>query len=243
MSHYPGEVWFLPPEAEEGGDPKGRRHVLLTKCEDVGDIGIFAYASTQPLEARFGAACLLVDPDAARHAHTGFTRPSYVYLSRLVPARSEYLLRMTGRLIDEMPYLRKLIKQALGVGTGTAPRNDGDVSNWRGRVVRLSGSRRDSIGYEYAIVVTEPRYSGFQRYQIIVPVDDLSEFEPGPGDVAVTRGDWMRVIASELSGVLIAVPDVQSVFHPREIEDWTGAVVDDTTMLEVERALMDLFEL
>jgi len=239
MVHDPGEVWFLPPEAEEGGDPKGRRHVLLTRCDDEGDVGVFAYASTQSLEARFGAACLLVNPGA----HTGFVRPSYVYLSRLVPARSEYLLRMTGRLIDEMPQLRLLFGEALGVGTGTAAGAGADRSSWRGRVVRLSGSRRESIGYEYAIVVTEPRYSGRQRYQVIVPIDDLGEFEPGPGDIAVTRGDWFHMIASELHGVLVAVPDIQSVFHPREIEEWTGAVVDSATMAEIEQALVELFEL
>src|SRR4051794_8278634 len=120
MRHHPGEVWFLPPEAEEGGDPKGRRHVLLTPCEDEEDIGVFAYASTQQTEARFGAACLLVHPDGAGHARSGFTRPTWVYLSRLVPARSESLLRMTGRLIDELPELRLLLHEAFGIGSGIA---------------------------------------------------------------------------------------------------------------------------
>jgi hypothetical protein len=243
MRHSPGEVWLLPPEAEEGGDPKDRRHVLLTTCDDVEDIGIFAYASTQPTEARYGAACVLVDPGASRHVRTGFARPSYVYLSRLVPAGSENLLRMTGRLIDEMPHLRLLLREALGVGKGIASEVESDTGNWRGRVVRLGRSRRESIGYGYAIVVTEPRYSGRQRYQIIVPVEDLREFEPYPGDITVTRGDWFSAIASELPGVLIAVPDIQSVFHPREIDRWTGAVVDDTTMAEIESALIELFEL
>ena len=211
--------------------------MLLTPCDDVGDIGVFAYASTQPTEARFGAACLLVRPDAGRHASTGFTRPTWVYPSRLVPARSESLLRMTGRLLDEMPQLRLLLHRALGVGTGTAG------AGWRGKVVRLSSSRTATIGYEYAIVVTEGRYSERQRYQIIVPVDDLREFEPGPGDVEVTTGTWFGAIASELPGVLVAVPDVQAVFHPRDIEAWTGAVVDDTTMAKVEAALRELFGL
>jgi hypothetical protein len=243
MRRYPGEVWFLPPEAEEGGDPKDRRHVLLTTCDAVEDIGVFAYASTQPTEAQNGATYLLVDPAVSRYAPTGFARPSYVYLSRLVPARSENLLRMTGRLVDEMPHLRLLLREALGVGTGTTSGDRADGSNWRGRVVQLSSSRRESIGYAYAIVVTEPRYSQRQRYQIVVPVDDLREFEPVLGDVKVTQGDWFSAIAPGLTGVLIAVPDVQSIFHPREIEDWTGAVVDDTTMTEVEAALIGMFDL
>ena len=98
------------------------------------------------------------------------------------------------------------------------------------------------IGYGYAIVVTESRYSSRRRYQTIVPIEDLREFEPGPGDVEVTQGDWFRAVAPE-AGVLIAVPDVQSVFHPRDIDGWAGAVVDDTTMARVERALIELFDL
>jgi hypothetical protein len=36
---------------------------------------------------------------------------------------------------------------------------------------------------------------------------------------------------------------VQAVFHPRDIEDWVGAVVDETTMAKVEAALIELFDL
>jgi hypothetical protein len=220
-----------------GGDPKSRPHVLLTRCEDSGGIGIFAYASTRPTEAYFGAACLLVSPEGGRDPTTGFSRQTWVYLSRLVPVLSESLLRMTGRLIDEMPRLRLLLRQALGVGTGT------DRAGWRGRLVRLKRSRSETIGYTYAIIVTEPRYSERERYQIVVPVDDLAIFESGPGDVTVTTGDWFRAITPELTGVIIAIPDVQSIFHLHDIEAWTGAVVDEATMAKVEAALVELFDL
>jgi hypothetical protein len=61
MKRYPGQVWFLPPELEEGGDAKRRRHVLLTTCDE-DEAGAFSFASTQTTEAKFGAAFLLVDP-------------------------------------------------------------------------------------------------------------------------------------------------------------------------------------
>jgi hypothetical protein len=236
MAHHPGEVWFLPPEAEEGGDPKCRRHVLLTPCEDVGDIGVFSYASTRPTEVRFGASYLLVRPSP----RGAFTQMTWVYLSRLVPVRSESFLRVTGQLIDEMPQLRRLLRHALGIGTGTG---SADGGGWRGRFVRLSRSRSESIGYEHAIVVTEPRYSERQRYQIVVPVDDLRAFEPQLGDVTVTTGEWFRAIASDVPGVLVAIPDVQSVFHLHDIDDWAGTVVDGATMAKVEAALLELFDL
>lgn len=38
---YPGEVWFLPPEAREDGDYEGRRHVLLAPCPAEGGVGCF----------------------------------------------------------------------------------------------------------------------------------------------------------------------------------------------------------
>jgi hypothetical protein len=69
MRHEPGEVWLLPPAAEEGGDPKDRRHVLLTPCGDGKDVGSFAYTSTQTTEARFGAARLAAISDVQSVFH------------------------------------------------------------------------------------------------------------------------------------------------------------------------------
>lgn len=242
MRHYPGEVWFLPPELREGGDSKGRRHVLVTCCEDVNDVGIFAYASTRITEARFGAACLFVD-STSRVATTGFTRPSYVYASRLVPTHSEDLLRMTGRLIDEMPRLRRLLREALGFGSNRRESAANLRVNWRGKVVRLTEEAVESIGCVYAIVVTEPGYSSHRRYQMIVPVFASDEFASAPGDLEIVGGEWVAAITSGSGGLLIATRYVQSVFHPLEIEGWTGAVVDDDTMGRIENALIEMFEL
>lgn len=242
MAHEPGEVWFLPPDAEEGGDPKGRRHVLLTPMAPFDDLGIFAYASTQPTEARFGAARLFVDPASSSSPRPGFTRPSYVYLGRLVPARSKHLLRMTGQLLSEMPQLRRALREALGVGrTGSSPpiRDSG----WRGRVARLAARRSEAIGFRHGIVVTEPLYSRCERYQIIVPIGSVDELTPEPGDLIVTNGDWLRSISPGGTEVLVAIADVQSVFHSADIDSWTGAVVDEATMKRIDAALIDLFDL
>jgi hypothetical protein len=86
---HPGEVWFLPPDVRHGGDPKTRRHVLLTTCGIPGDVAILAYASTQGTEAAFGAANVLLDPYATAdgsRGRTGFEHPTYIYPSRLVSA-------------------------------------------------------------------------------------------------------------------------------------------------------------
>lgn len=237
MRHIPGEVWFLPPEAEEGGDPKDRRHVLLAAHDDGDDGGIFAYASTQPTETRFGAAHLLVDPARSRSPRVGFTRLSYVYPARLVPAAEEDLVRMTGRLDAEMSHLRAALRRALGLASTATE------AHWRGRVVRIAGVRAELIDYRYGVVVTEPAYSRHERYQIIVPIDDADEFEPAPGDIVVDKGDWFIPVAPPIRRALFAISDVQSVFHPRDIDHWTGAVVDPVSMRRVDQALVELFGL
>jgi hypothetical protein len=243
MRRYPGEVWILPPEAEQGGDFKARRHVLLTPCEDARDIGILAYASTQPTEARFGAPYLWVDPAATGYPNTGFSKPTYVYPSRLTPSASEDFLRMTGRLVDEMPHLRRLLRTALGFGTGTANNPGAAAGSWRGRVVELSATRREAIGYERAVVLTDPAYSRRRRYQIIVPIEDPREFEAGTGDVEISAGAWFQRMDPDLPGAILAVADVQSVFHVHDITRWRGVVVDEPSMNLLETALTLLFSL
>src|SRR4051812_27536211 len=116
---YPGEVWFLPPEARVDGDFKWRRHVLMTTCEQQDDIGIFAYATTVAGEAGFGGASFLIDPSSNTYRHTGFSVPTYVMPCRLVPAASEDMQRLAGRIIDEMPAIRSKLRHALGLGMGT----------------------------------------------------------------------------------------------------------------------------
>jgi len=118
MKGYPGQVWFLPPELEEGGDAKRRRHVLLTTCDEE-EAGVFSYASTQATEARSGATHLFVDPASSPEQNTGFTKPTYVYASRLVPALLRPSSQWCGQIVHELPRLRSLLAHALGLGTGT----------------------------------------------------------------------------------------------------------------------------
>jgi hypothetical protein len=241
MQRRPGEVWFLSPQAHEGGDDKPRRHVLLTSCQEE-ESGVLAYASTKPTEAIFGAAFLAVEPAISPRA--GFSRPTRIYPARLVLAASEDLLRMTGRLDLELPQLRSVLRHALGIGTGTVP-SDGrsEQSSWRGKVVRLTSAAQGAIGYKFALVLTEHRYSSHRRYQLVVPVGNRAEMETLDDDLVATGQDWLRVLDMESTGAILAVAEVQSLFHRDEIEGWTGAVIDDQTLNELEAALERLFEL
>lgn len=240
---YPGEVWFLPPDDDDHGDPKWRRHVLLTTCDETRDPpAVFAYASTQSTEAGRGAAYVLFDPASTRYGksgHAGFTSATYIYPTRLVSVDPADLRRFRGRLIDEMAELRLKLQEALGLGTGTTHGQGGAADSWRGRVIRLTPDYATRTGFELGLIVTEPQYSNRQRYQIIVPV--VLDVEPEPGEVAVRDKEWLSDIADGLVFAVLAVPFVHSVFHPTRVIGDIGTKVDEATMAEIDDALRALF--
>lgn len=150
---------------------------------------------------------------------------------------------MTGRLDGELPQLRSVLRAALGVGTGTVlPDGSTGRPSWRGKVVRLGSVAQDAIGYTFAVVLTEHRYSTHCRYQLVVPVENRALTDPLEHDLVVTERDWLKVLKMEPAGAILAVAEVQSLFHRDEIEAWTGAVIDDRTLDELEAALGTLFE-
>jgi hypothetical protein len=62
-------------------------------------------------------------------------------------------------------------------------------------------------------------------------------------DLVITDGEWFRTVDAECPGVLCAVADVQSVFHPLAIDGWTGVVADDAALAQIEVELARLFSL
>jgi len=239
---YPGEVWLLPPEARAEGDFKWRRHVLLTACSEQGDIGIFAYASTSAVEPAFGGASILVDPYANAYRHTGFSAPTYVMPCRLVPAASEDMQRMAGRIIDEMPAIRNELRRALGLGTGT--RAAGAASgSLRGCVVELGDALAAESEFRLGVLVTEGGYSLARRYQLLIPLLDAAEYGTQSDDVVVVEKTWLDEIRPGLKEAILAVRLTQTAFHPLEIARVLPIVVDEATIGEIDRALLRVFSL
>jgi hypothetical protein len=239
---YPGEVWFLPPESRAEGDFKWRRHVLLTTCEEQGDIGIFAYASTSDVEAAFGGASIVIDPYRSAYRHTGFSAPTHVMPCRLVPAASEDMQRMAGRIIDEMPAIRSELRRALGLGTGTRAAG-GASRNLRGCVVELGDALAEETGFRLGVIITEAGYSLARRYQLVIPLLDEREYGSQPDDVVAIGTPWAGEIRPPLERVILAVRLIQTAFHPLEIARVLPVVVDDATMGEIDRALLRVFGL
>ncbi len=151
---------------------------------------------------------------------------------------------MTGRLDGELPQLLSVLRLALGIGTGTVLSSGWTGRpSWRGKVVRLGSSAREAIGYTFAVVLTEHRYSMHRRYQLVVPIGNRAAMDPLEQDLVVTGRDWLQVLDMHPAGAVLAVAEVQSLFHRDEIEAWTGVVIDEETLREIEAALSRLFDL
>jgi hypothetical protein len=236
-ARYTGEVHFLPPEESPGGDPKSRRHVLLTDCHTDDVIATVAYCSTRASEAARGAKYHLIDPAKTRYKGTGFDRPTFIYLARLISILGEELVDdPAGRLIDDMVPMRERLGEALGLGTGTGAEGTA-LGSLRGQIVTLAPELADGVDTNLALVLTEPQYSRERRYQIIVPMYDVAEFEENDLDVVVSSAPWLLKLGCGYSVGMLAVPLVQTAFHPEDVVDLTGVVVDSVTIHQVDEAL------
>jgi len=74
-------------------------------------------------------------------------------------------------------------------------------------------------------------------------MDDARVLEREPDDIVASGQAWRQQVDSAIATALIGVIDVQSVFHRLDIAGWTGAIVDDETLAEIEWRLMKRFEL
>jgi hypothetical protein len=244
-NRYPGEVYFLPPDARSRGDPETRRHVLLTTCDDSSDVATCAFGSTSDTEASFGASHHEVNPAIGSYRGTGFSRVTYLYGSRLVSSTPSDFLKLAGRLIDDMAPLRDAVKSGLGIGTGTARGAGPALNSRRGAVVELATAVRAETEIKYGIIVSEPHYSLEERYQNIVPVIDAADFIAGPEDWEILKANapWVNILDEAPDSVLAAPLWVFSVFQPTEIARVTKGVVGLRTINRLDEAFTRIFNL
>lgn len=152
------------------------------------------------------------------------------------------MLRRVGRLSDEMEELRAALLRALGIGGGAKVDGATPEAGWRGTIVRFVEPLRQELDCSHGLIVTEPAYSSRQRYQLVVPVLDLEEFESAGLDVVVEEKEWLASLFGDFRPVAFAVEMIQAIFHPVEVER-EAAVVDDETVSRIEARLLELFEL
>lgn len=240
-----GEVYYLPPLEGEGGqvEGKGDRPFVLLGESAADGVATLAYCSTRETESRHGAASVWIDPAAAGNAGCGFSRPSYVYLSRLTSYVTATLGRPAGRIVSQLPDLRRELGIALGFGTGVCTQKDLPRGNLRGSVILLTKEFAAMTGYPHAVIVTEPVPSRERRQQTIVPLLSPGEFEESAHDVMVRDEPWISEAVPGQRAALLAPALVTTVFEPDFLDVYTGAAVDPVTMERIEAALRLHFDL
>lgn len=236
-----GEVHKLPPDDLADGDRKWRRHVLVSQVRRDSQTVVLAFASTKGAEASHGAKHYLVDPAATQYEGSGFTDPTYIYLSRLFAGPVDCIAEPVGHVREAVGPLLRLLKLALGIGTGTCAQGPA-AGSCRGRIAQLWPSVAKRMGTPYALVITEARYSDRRRYQTVIPLLDRDQMLSEPGDVTVDSAPWLTELGLKDGGIL-AVGDITTLYHGHYIEKLTKSAVDAQTIRAVDDAMCGLFGL
>ena len=237
-----GNLYILPAEDDPDGDPKDRAHVALSIIDPLSDLITLAYCSTQRAEAEHGAPYVLIDPTGPTFKVTGLHEATYVYPSRLVTEEVLRLGRPIGRVLDEMPAVRRELRSALGIGLGTAHTAGPALGSLRGQLIQLGSLLAEQLATTHAIVVTNPIYARKQRYLNIIPLYDADEYEPATVDVIWDRGVWGGKLALPAS-VLVCVSAICSCFglNQNHVGAVLGQVVGDERMKSIDQALLRHF--
>jgi hypothetical protein len=241
---HPGQVYFLPPQYQEGPGKGNRPHVALSLSPPGSEVATFAYGSTRSTDAAHGAAHILVDPFATRYRRTGLSQPTYFYPSRLVTRPADDLPEPSGRIIHELPAIRQQLGLALGLGRGVTTERSYRGSNRRGRIALYSSWLAEEMGATHCLVITEPDYSRTSFQQTTIPILNEAEYETRAGDVVLRRtgSDWLRAF-SETDALILAVPMITSVYERDSIARYLGDVVSESTMRDIDAALVKHFGL
>jgi hypothetical protein len=235
----PGQVYYLPPELREGPGKGDRPHLVLSLCAPGADTSTFAYGSTKATDALRGAAHVLVDPGAGRCGGTGLSRPTYFYPSRLLTFAIDDLPEPAGRIVDELPAIRRQLRGALGLGQGVTREPNARGANRRGRIAEYTPAISQELGATHCLLVTESRYSRTALQQTTIPLLNAMEFNATPGDVLVQNtSGWQGRFALRLHPLLIAVPMITTVHERDGIARYTRTIVSEETMRDVETALV-----
>jgi hypothetical protein len=102
------------------------------------------------------------------------------------------------------------------------------------------GSRSDGIAH--GIILSEHEYSSEQSYIITVPIFPRADFDQGEFDIEVEGVPWLTN-ATGADAAYLSLADLTSPHYHRDVSRPTTQVVDDATMLIVERALIRLLGL
>jgi hypothetical protein len=212
-----GYVFSIPAEARHLRDNKpSRPFLLLTRCTDE-DVATMALMSTKRTEAEYGATLFEFTGERDKQALPGQER-SYVNLSSLLLAPGDLLCTSERNLARYLPAVRTALSHALGINRGSA---DGTpVRSIRGHIVRLTLPMAQKFEFEHGVVVTCPEYSAARRFQVIVPIVDVTWF--------LADGETLADFRREDSDV---IPPPGAVWIPQLPSEWGLPVIDTSRLL------------
>jgi hypothetical protein len=241
-----GHVFILPHHKVHSSDRKDRGYVLLNTCVPA-ETATLAYRSTQITESQQYHATYMsvggpgtVAPTARAFANRKIRKAagSYVYPGRLLFWDARHLERSEDNIrLTRM--LRETLATCIGIGDDKGFAGPG----YRGKLLRTSDETRAALGFRWGIIMTEPRYSGQQRWQVVVPVFRDNRV-PLAHDVVIEQKPWVTAINPAWQGACAACTLVCSVSHmDGQVDQITSARIDSATMSEVENRLRLRFSL
>lgn len=238
----PGQVYYLPPEQREAHGKGDRPHLALSLCTVESDTVTLAYGSTKSTDAEHGAAHVLVHPFATRYRGTGLSESTFFYPSRLVSFSPADLPEPSGRIIDEFPVVRQQLRIALGLGQGVTKEASYRGANRRGRIAEYTLEAAEELDASRCLVITEPGYSRTAFQQTTIPILSEAKYETRAGDVILRRtsSEWLRTFG-ETDSLIFAVPMITSVYERDSLARYLDDVVSESTMREIDAALMQHF--
>jgi hypothetical protein len=238
----PGHVFWMPAGATWLNQDKPRPFALSTHCA-VDELGTLVYGSTQETEKSAGGACIAVAPTQQGLNRNGLRSRTYFYPGTLLPIPHEQLPPHAGFLGRSLHELRAALRGALGIGCGSCLHPSAPAQSVRGRVVVLAEHVAIDLHTEFAVVLTEPRYSATRNYQIILPIFTTFGREISSHDLLISSRAWLGLSSTPIHRALLPIPATHSIWHEDDIARETEHVVDDVTLAEIDRRLCDYFSL
>jgi hypothetical protein len=237
-----GHLFWMPAGSTWLNQDKPRPFALATRCT-VDELGTLVYGSTQETEKRSGAACIPVAPARQGLNRNGLRSTTYFYPGTLLPLPHEHLPPYSGFLGGALHEMRSALRTALGIGRGSCLHPATPANSIRGRVVMLAEHLAIDLHTDFAVVLTEPRYSATRNYQIILPIFTTFGRETSSHDLLISSREWLGALPTPIERALLPIPATHSVWHNDDIARETEYVVDDRTLREIDRRLCGYFSL
>lgn len=249
-----GSVFPIPLTARHIRDNKQVRPFLLLSRVTGEELGTLALMTTKRTETLFHAPMYEVVDRRGKQLLPG-QEESLVDLTSYIFRRADALVESDGTHARHLPAIRKLLKSALGIGSGVGPGGAG--RSIRGHLVRMSAEIAEMYAFGFGVVLTQHEYSAARRLQALVPVMDMgaflrageaiTDFERVETDVIpAPTAEWIRQLPPGWRFPFIDTVRLASFTerwqNSRRPETWLDRQIAEVYPLPLDAASLDLIE-